>query len=83
MKKTIWQTIMPHAVAVGIFLVLTVIFCKPALESGVVMKQYDIAHWKGAVQQSFEYKEKHGHFPLWAVSMYSGMPAYQISMELQ
>jgi len=32
-------------------------------------------------QNSFEYKEKHGRFPLWSNGMFSGMPAYQIAME--
>jgi hypothetical protein len=32
-------------------------------------------------QQSFEYREKYGHFPLWTNSMFSGMPAYQIAMD--
>jgi len=31
-------------------------------------------------QQSFEYKQKHGHFPKWTNSMMSGMPAYQIAL---
>jgi hypothetical protein len=81
MKKTIWQTLMPHVIAVVIFLLVAVIFCKPALESGVVLNQYDIANWQGMSHQSYQYKEKHGHVPLWSVSMYSGMPAFQIAME--
>ena len=28
-----------------------------------------------------EFNEKFGHLPLWTNSMYSGMPAYQISVE--
>lgn len=81
MKKSIWQTLMPHVIAVVIFLLLTVIFCKPALETGVVLNQYDIANWQGMSHQSMQYKEQHGHFPLWVTNMYSGMPAFQIAME--
>ena len=29
----------------------------------------------------FDYKEKHGHFPLWNTNVFSGMPNYQIAME--
>jgi len=32
-------------------------------------------------QNSFKYKETHGHFPLWTNSLFSGMPAYQIAMD--
>ena len=31
-------------------------------------------------QQSFEFKEKYGHFPKWTNSMMGGMPAYQIAV---
>ena len=81
MKKFDWKKLLPHAVAIGIFLLVTVIFCKPGLESGVVLKQADVASWEAMSHQSFEYKEKNGHFPLWVTSMFSGMPAYQIAME--
>jgi predicted membrane protein len=81
MKKTLWQQVMPHLISVAIFLVVALIFCKPALESDVVMKQGDITNWEGMVHQSQQYKEKHGHYPLWITSMYAGMPGYQVAME--
>lgn len=81
MKKTLWQQVMPHLISVGIFLVVALIFCKPALERDVVMKQGDITNWEGMSHQSALYKEKHGHFPLWITSMYAGMPGYQVAME--
>jgi hypothetical protein len=82
MKKFNWKSIMPHAMAVAVFLIIAVIYCKPALE-GKVLQQSDITQWKGMAQQSFKYKETHGHFPLWTNSAFAGMPAYQISMESQ
>jgi hypothetical protein len=81
MKKTLWQQVMPHLISIGIFLIIALFFAKPALESGTVMKQGDITNWEGMVHQSYLYKEKHGRFPLWTPSMYSGMPAYQIAMD--
>jgi hypothetical protein len=81
MKNTFRQQVLPHLVSMAIFLIVAVVFCKPALESDVVMKQSDITNWEGGSHQSFVYKEKHGRFPLWSTSMYSGMPAYQIAME--
>jgi hypothetical protein len=81
MKKTLWQQVMPHLISVAIFLIVALIFCKPALESDAVMKQSDIANWEGMSHQSFQYKEKHGRFPLWVTSMYAGMPGYQIAMD--
>ncbi len=81
MKKFDFKKLIPHAVAVGIFLLVTIIFCKPALESGVVLKQSDISSWQAMSHQSMEYKEKNGHFPLWVSTMFGGMPAYQIAIE--
>jgi len=39
--------------------------------------------WQGMAHSSFQYKETHGHFPLWTNSMFSGMPAFQIAMDSQ
>lgn len=81
MKKTLWQQALPHLISVAIFLIVALILCKPALESDAVMKQGDITNWEGMSHQSFLYKEKHGHFPLWITSMYAGMPGYQVAMD--
>ena len=71
------KKLLPHFVAVIVFLGVAVIYCRPALE-GKVLNQHDISQWKGAMQQSFDYKETHGEFPLWTNSMFSGMPTFQI-----
>lgn len=77
MRNSWLKKLIPHAVAVAIFLVVAVIYCRPALE-GKVVKQHDITHWTGAIQQSKEYKETHGEYPLWTNSLFSGMPTFQI-----
>ena len=78
MKKTIWNQVAPHLLAIGIFLAVALIYCKPTLE-GKVLQQMDVTQWKGMAQNSFAYKEKHGHFPLWSNGLFSGMPAFQIT----
>lgn len=80
MFQSIFKKALPHIIAILTFLIIAVLFCKPALE-GKVLQQHDIVHWKGMAQSSFEYKEKHGHFPLWNTNLFSGMPAYQVAME--
>ncbi|MFT3934715.1 MAG: YfhO family protein [Chitinophagaceae bacterium] len=80
MIKSLWQKAWPHVTVIVLFLVVAIVYCKPALE-GKVLQQTDIIHWKGVAQQSFEYKEKYGHLPLWSNSMFSGMPAYLVAME--
>ncbi len=81
MKNFSFKKLLPHAIAIAIFLIVAVIFCKPVLETDTVLQQGDISGWEGMSHQSFQYKEAHGHFPLWSTNMFSGMPAYQIAMD--
>ena len=80
MKNINVKKLMPHVIAVVIFIIVAIVYCKPALE-GKVLNQHDTQGWKGMAQQSFEVKEKTGHFPLWTNSMFGGMPTYQIALE--
>ncbi len=81
MTQIKFKLILPHLVAIAIFLFVTLIFCKPALESGVILKQSDATGWMGMAHQSLEYEKEHGHLPLWNTSMFGGMPNYQIAMK--
>ncbi len=80
MKNPLLKKILPHFVAVVIFLLVSVLFCKPVLD-GNVLNQHDTVGWKGMAQNSFEYKEKNGHYPLWNPNLFSGMPNYQVMMK--
>ncbi|HWJ26273.1 MAG TPA: hypothetical protein VNS32_07000, partial [Flavisolibacter sp.] len=80
MFKGLFPKLLPHIIAVAVFVIVAVIYCRPVLQ-GQVLNQSDITQWKGMSKSLFDYKEKHGHFPLWSNSMFSGMPAYQIAME--
>jgi hypothetical protein len=80
MKNLNFKKLLPHIVAVVIFLIVAVVYCKPALQ-GKVVSQHDVQGWRGMSQQSVEFKEKYGHYPLWSNSMFSGMPAYQIALD--
>lgn len=79
MKNISFKQVLPHLVAVATFLLLSVILTKPALE-GKAVQQSDVIQWKAMAQQSFEFKEKYGHFPKWTNSMMSGMPTFQIAL---
>ncbi|HEY4111858.1 YfhO family protein [Puia sp.] len=80
MNSPVLKKALPHLIAVAVFLLVAVVYCRPALQGKVVF-QSDMLHWKGMAQQSMEFKEKHGHFPLWTESAFGGMPAYTIAME--
>lgn len=80
MIQSVFKKVLPHIIAIVTFLVIAVIYCRPTLE-GKVLQQSDIVHWKGMAQNAFEYKERHGHFPLWNTNLFSGMPNYQVTTE--
>jgi len=74
------KKIIPHLIAVAIFAIVAMVYCKPALQ-GKVVQQHDIQGWRGMSQQSMEFHDKYGFYPLWTNSMFSGMPAYQIAFD--
>lgn len=78
MKQFNFKSIVPHLIAIAVFLVVDVIFCKPSLEQGVVAKQSDVTAVEGMKHQSDVYKQQHGIYPLWITNMFCGMPAYNI-----
>ena len=80
MNNPLLKKILPHIIAIILFVTVSALFCKPVLE-GNVLSQHDTIGWKGMAQNAFEYKEKKGHFPLWNPNLFSGMPNYQVAME--
>ncbi len=79
MKKGLFARLLPHLVAILVFLIVATLYCQPALE-GKVVNQTDVTHWNGAIHQSQVYKERHGQYPLWTNALFGGMPAFQIGM---
>jgi len=63
MKPLNFKSLLPHLAAIGIFVVVALLFCKPALE-GKVLQQSDIIHWKGMSKDIADYKEVNGQAPL-------------------
>lgn len=76
MNKEIFKKILPYAVAVVVFIVLSIIYVSPVLD-GKVLHSSDGVGWQGQYQECKEYKEA-GHYSWWTGSMFSGMPSYQI-----
>jgi len=73
-----FRTLLPHLAAVFLFVLVAVLYCKPALE-GQVLQQSDVVHFKGMSKDIHDYREKHGVAPLWTTRMFGGMPGYQIA----
>jgi len=67
-----------HFIAVALFALVSIIYCKPAIQ-GKVLQQSDISQWKGMAQDALTYRDQYGKTPLWTNSMFGGMPTYQIT----
>ncbi len=76
--KQFFKANLTHFIALAIFLLCSIIYCKPALE-GKVLQQSDISQWKGMAQETLSAGAKYGQNPLWTNSMFGGMPTYQIT----
>jgi hypothetical protein len=75
-----WKKALPIAAAILTFIILALAYFSPVLD-GKRLKQQDIVHYKGAAQEMVEHRDAFaGDEPLWTGSMFSGMPAYQISV---
>ena len=80
MKLSI-KSLLPHLVALVLFVVLPSIYFSP-LYDGFALKQSDIRQFQGMSKEIFDYKLTHdGQQPSWTNAMFSGMPAYQISAD--
>jgi hypothetical protein len=77
MKNSMFKNALPHAIAVLIFLLISVAYCLPVFQ-GMVVSQHDMLGTRGMTQQSIEFFEKYGRYPLWTNSMFGGMPTFQI-----
>ncbi len=79
-QKSLSQEILPHAIAILIFVAITFLYFNPMLTGDKVINQGDILQGKGASKELADYRASHnGEEALWTNSMFSGMPAFQIS----
>ncbi len=78
MLKTIFKSALPHLLAIFVFAIVAIVYCKPAIE-GKVLQQSDVTQWKGMAQDALNYKAQNGTTPLWTNSMFGGMPTFQIT----
>lgn len=79
MNNPLFKKVLPHLIALVVFIVVAMAFCWPAME-GNVLDQHDTVGWKGMAQNSFEYHEKNGTWPMWNPNLFGGMPNYQVAL---
>ncbi|MDR2853737.1 MAG: hypothetical protein LBV31_00330, partial [Prevotellaceae bacterium] len=78
MKKDFSTAILPHIVAVILFIIIAFVYCQPQLE-GKVLQGHDTGSWRAMAHETLEYNATHDDNTLWTNSMFGGMPVYQIA----
>ncbi|MDR1172179.1 MAG: hypothetical protein LBL24_06980 [Bacteroidales bacterium] len=74
------KKVLPHAVAVVLFVLATMVYFSPVFFDGKQLRQGDVLHSNGSSQEIVEYRERTGQEALWTNAVFGGMPAYQISV---
>lgn len=74
------QHILPHLIALCSFVLITLFFFSPATLNKKSLVQGDIQQWEGSSKSVRDFRDQTGEEPLWANSMFSGMPAYLINV---
>jgi hypothetical protein len=80
LDKSVLKSLYPHLIAIVFFLAVSIGYFYPVLQ-GERLLQPDVTKYKGMSKEISDYREKTGEEALWTNSMFSGMPAYQISVE--
>ncbi len=74
------NSVLPHVIAILIFVALSYIYLLPLLQ-GEVLAQHDYTQAMGQQHEITEYVDKTGDQTLWTNSMFSGMPTVQIWLD--
>lgn len=82
MKKISFsKDVLPHALAIGVFLIVTLFFFNPIFFDNKKLDQSDITQWEGSSKAMRDYRAETGEEPLWTPSMFSGMPGYLVNVK--
>ena len=73
------KKLIPHLSAIVLFVLISLIYLSPVLE-GKKIDQQDIRQFTGMSKEIVDHRAEFDEEPLWTNSMFSGMPAYQISV---
>lgn len=72
------KKILPDAVVVALFALISFVYFYPANVEGLVLGQHDHAAGMGSNQECKEYMERTGERTRWTNALFGGMPTYQM-----
>lgn len=80
MKSVNFKTLLPYLMAIVLFTIVSVAYFSPPLLEGKVLKMHDVTTGQAMQKEINDFREATGEEALWTNSMFSGMPAFQISV---
>jgi hypothetical protein len=81
MRKIQFADLLPHSVAIAVFLVVTISFFSPIFFENKSLDQHDIQQHIGSSKALRDFRDATGEEGLWAGAMFSGMPAYLVNLQ--
>lgn len=79
--KTWFNNNSTHLAVIGVFIAICFLYFTPAWQ-GKVLYQHDVLQAQAGQKEILDIKARDGDMPLWTNSMFSGMPSYQVLIEL-
>src|SRR5690606_23426881 len=79
--KTWFNKNATHLAIIGLFIAISFLYFTPAWQ-GKVLFQHDVLQAQAGQQEILAIQERDGDMPLWTNSMFSGMPSYQVLIDL-
>src|SRR5690606_12913103 len=79
--KTWFNNNSTHLAVIGVFVILSFLYFTPVWQ-GKVLYQNDVLLAQAGQKEILEIKARDGDMPLWTNSMFSGMPSYQVLIDL-
>ena len=75
------EHVLPHAIAIIAFLVVTIFFFSPVFFENKSLVQGDIQQSIAVSKSLRDFRAQTGEEGLWATNLYSGMPGYMVNVE--
>lgn len=79
--KTWFNNNSTHLAVIGVFVILSFLYFTPVWQ-GKVLYQNDVLLAQAGQKEILDIKARDGDMPLWTNSMFSGMPSYQVLIDL-
>ncbi|MEO6167767.1 MAG: hypothetical protein ABIO46_02985, partial [Chitinophagales bacterium] len=83
METGIFRQIIPHIVALLVFVFVNLLFFSPMVLDNKMIRQSDIIQYKSVSKEITDYYQRTGKSTLWTNALFGGMPTFQIGVKYE